>query len=365
MILYFEPREITMKPDRNSYTSLDFAGWKATDGLVIAPKFQRRGVWSSAKRSYLIDTIIRGLPIPPIYIRQRQSDDKTKTVREIIDGQQRISAVLDFLDGRYALSKSLNGAHAGKRFSQLAESDQDSIRDYSLNCETFVGLGDEAVLEIFARMNTYSVQLNAQELRNGRFFGRFKQTVYDLALEHNAFWLMHGIITDAGIARMSEAELVSELLIAQIDGQQDKKKSITDFYETYDDSFPDAKLHADRFRKVIDEIQLTFESELRNLEWRRRPMFYTLYCVVYDRIFGLPAKGGPRSGRTRKFSEDDRTKLFDAAVQLSEVLVQSKEAGGKGGEKYSQFVTASQRQTDNIGPRRSRFATLAKVAFGD
>ena len=52
------------------------------------------------------------------------------------------------------------------------------------------------VLEVFARLNTYSVALNKQELRNGRFFGLFKQSMYQLAYEHLEFWRRQRIRTN-------------------------------------------------------------------------------------------------------------------------------------------------------------------------
>src|SRR2546428_514680 len=88
------------KPDRSTYTPLDFSSWREAEGLSLTPKFQRRGVWTTPARSFLIDTLIRGLPVPPIYLRTTQSADRKRIVREVVDGQQRISAVLDFIDGK-------------------------------------------------------------------------------------------------------------------------------------------------------------------------------------------------------------------------------------------------------------------------
>ena len=93
----------------------------------------------------------------------------------------------------------------------------------------YQNIDDATVLEIFARINTYSVALNAQELRNGKYFGEFKKAVYALALRHLEFWRDTRVFTDAAIARMHEAQLVSELLVMQMDGLQDKKSSIEDF----------------------------------------------------------------------------------------------------------------------------------------
>ena len=52
------------------------------------------------KKSYLIDTLLKQMPVPPIFLRIAQTDNKKRIVREVIDGQQRISCVLDFIPGQ-------------------------------------------------------------------------------------------------------------------------------------------------------------------------------------------------------------------------------------------------------------------------
>lgn len=351
------------KPDRSSYTALDFEGWRAAGSLVITPKFQRRPVWSTAQRSYLIDTILRGLPIPPVFLRVRQSDDKKKTIREVIDGQQRISAVLDFVNGQYALSKALEGPNAGKRFPQLQPDDQDQIKEYPFACELFHGIDDPTVLEIFARLNTYSVQLNAQELRNGKYFGHFKKLIYELAREHLEFWRANRILSEQAIARMADAELVSELVVAQLLGMQDKKSSLDEAYERYEEAeVPARKDQQKRFRATLDAITDALGEQLRETEFKRRPMFYTLFCVVYHRLFGLPNTTSATSKRG-SLPESEALSLRDAALKLSSIVEGAKEADASVPPRYAAFVAASLRQTDNIKPRTQRFTTLYTLAF--
>src|SRR6266478_6125149 len=63
--------------------------------LDLTPQFQRRPVWTEEQSSYLIDTILSGLPIPEIYIRS-SSTPAGDTRYEVVDGQQRIRSVLVF-----------------------------------------------------------------------------------------------------------------------------------------------------------------------------------------------------------------------------------------------------------------------------
>lgn len=348
------------KPDRSNYTALDFIQWRESGVLELTPKFQRRGVWTTPARSSFIDTLIQSYPVPPLYLRVTQSSDKRKTVREVVDGQQRMSAILDFIDGKYALSRSLDGDYAGKRFDSLKEEYQDAIREYSFNTEVLYGLSDSEVLEIFSRLNRYSVRLNNQELRNGKWFGRFKQLSYSLAHEHIEFWRNHRIFTENGIARMLEVELTSELLILGLAGLQDKKNSIDNFYEKYDENFSDRDQAQKRFRTLIDDMERSVGQYLGDLEFRRPPLFYTLYGALYHHRYGVPEFdiASPKRAITKSDQED----LQSAITKLSE-LIASARADETVPQKYSQFVNACLRQTDNIQPRRTRLQTLYAEAF--
>lgn len=349
------------RPERSNYTCLDFNSWEEADTLSLSPKFQRRPVWSTSAKSFLIDTLLKGLPIPPIYLRIAQNKDRTRTIREVIDGQQRLRAVLDYYRDVYALSPSVSEEAPGKRFSQLTNEQQDAICTYGFICESFAGLADEQVLEIFSRLNTHSVKLNAQELRNGRYFGKFKRSVYKLALEHLTFWRESKIFTEQKIARMLEVELVSELVVAQMAGQQDKKISLDQYYMDNDEEFPTSRLQEVRFKATIDAITEALGDQLAASQFRRSPLFYTLYCVVFHRLFGLPTTTLP-SPKSKKLEVKARRGLSQAVEKLSILIVNAKD-GMEVPKKYLKFVSACLTQTDNIHPRETRFAVLYEEAF--
>lgn len=348
------------KPERSVYTPHDFLQWRDGGSLELTPKFQRRGVWSAAARSYFIDTLLRSMPVPPIYVRMSQSKGTSRMVREVIDGQQRVAAVMDFVDGKYRLSRSLRAAWSGKSYKDLTPSEKQSVSTHSFSTEIFHGISDSEVLEIFARLNTYSVPLNSQELRNGRYFGLFKQTMYELAREHLEFWRRHKIFTERGVARMLEVELTSELMIAQEYGMQDKKKSIDEFYAKHDEDYPHKARNENRFRSVIDEIGELFSDGLTETEFSRVPLFYTLFCAVYHRHYGLPESSidTPKKSMTKS----ERTALVDAVQRLSDLIKARREAESVP-PRYERFVEACLRQTDNIRPRQIRLQAVYNRAF--
>lgn len=349
------------KPRRAEYTPLDFAQWKAGNSLSLSPKFQRRGVWKPAARSFFVDSLLRGMPVPPIYLREMQSPERNRVIREVVDGQQRVSAVLDFMEGKYRLAKSLKGTWAGKTFSGLSTEEQDRVTTYPFSVEVFHGIADLDVLEIFSRLNTYSVSLNKQELRNGRFFGRFKQSVYSIAYEHLEFWRRHEIFTEQSIARMLEAEFVSEVFIAFLAGMQDKKKSVDSFYDKYDEAFSDQDRIEKRFREVTDELTEAIGDALSGTVFKRPPLLYTLFCVIYHHRYGLPSTALPTPKKA--LSNDNRLALREAVESLSS-RVESARAGEEVPSRYAAFVNACLQQTDNIRPRETRFKALFDAAFG-
>jgi hypothetical protein len=350
------------KTEKAVYTPNDFLLFRENGVLEITPKFQRRPIWKTAARSYFIDTMLRGMTVPPLYFRLTQDLTKKRMIREVVDGQQRVRSVLDFISDGYRLSKTLKAPWAGKKFSMLTEREQLQITSFSFSTEIFKGISDKQVLEVFCRLNMYGVPLNKQELRNGQFFGLFKQTSFELALTYLQFWRQHKIFSEQSIARMLEVELTSELLIAGVKGMQDKKSSIDTCYSEWEEAYPTQDRDEKRFEETMAALSETFTGDvLRESAFRRPPLFYTLYCVVYHHLFGLPEI--TRVSPKKKLVADERESLREAVENLSEKILDAKDPGKETPPKYKQFVFACQRQTDNIQPRKIRFNSLYDEAF--
>ena len=221
------------KPERSVYTAQDFLLWRENGILDLNPEIPKKRCVDACSAFILYRHNTAVPVIPPIYIRVTQSSDKKRRVRQIVDGQQEFFMCFGFYRRQVPPISWPTRSLEGKTCDELTIDEQDRIRNYSFAAEIFQGISDREVLEIFSRLNTYSVQLNAQELRNGRFFGEFKNCVYSLAYEHLEFWRRHRIFTERNIARMMEVELTSELVVTQLAGMQDKKKTIDLFYSKF------------------------------------------------------------------------------------------------------------------------------------
>ena len=127
------------------------------------PKFQRRYVWPEKLASRLIESILLNVPIPPCYLAQ-DSDYKL----DVIDGQQRIFSIYRYIDNQFRLRDlEVRTDLNGKSFFQLSPAIQRQIQTYTLRCVIVTNHSDpELKFEVFERLNTSTVPLNAQELRN-------------------------------------------------------------------------------------------------------------------------------------------------------------------------------------------------------
>jgi hypothetical protein len=363
---------MSFEPTLTNYVTFDLLSWQEQGVLTLSPKFQRRSVWKPVAKSYFIDTLLRGFPAPPIHIRLT-TDFKRGAVREVVDGQQRLRSVFDFIAGKFRIGRQIQGDWSNKTYTQLSDQQRNQLLGYKFQIYQYQDIDDRTVLEIFARINTYSVALNAQELRNGRYFGYFKTTVYSLGLDYLQLWKSMGLFSDSSIARMNEAELVSELLVAQLDGLQDKKASLDDFYSHLEDEWADEPVSwiwrksekptqwlsrqrcEDRFRKTMDSIQDAVGEILPLSEFSRVPLFYSLYNAVYHRLYGLP--GFARPTPAHALDLDSRLRLREVVEQLSELVADKTPPDDLRGWRRD-FIIAAARQTDNIGPRRRRLEII-------
>jgi hypothetical protein len=276
--------------DSRAYSINDFIEWNDKKQLQLSPKFQRKSIWTDDAKSYLMDTIIRGKPIPKIFIRQTINVDTRQSIREVVDGQQRLRTIISYLNDGFVISKKHNEKYGGYFFSQLGNIDPDiqsQILNYELAVDLLVNLPDNEILDIFSRLNSYSVTLNEQEKIHANHFSQFKIVVDSLAHKFNDFWTENKLLTNQKVLRMEDATLVADLVIAMLEGIQSKKQ-IKSFYNKYEREFDyditDITYKFDMTMYLIKEI---FNEGLKKTEFKRIHLFYTLFTSFYHTLFGI------------------------------------------------------------------------------
>jgi uncharacterized protein with ParB-like and HNH nuclease domain len=291
----------TITTTKTIYKVSDFVSWQRSRTLVLSPEFQRRPVWKSGAKSFLIDTIVRGFPIPIIFIRDIRTNSQTfEPNREIIDGQQRLRTVLSFIDPEllsdftprdiFTVTKTHNAEIAGKSFKEISSDLQQKILDYEFNIHVLpTWVDDRDVLQIFRRMNSTSYALKPQELRNSQYFGEFKTSMYLLAAQQLNRWRSWRTFTEDEISRMEEVELTSEIALVMLNQQIEGKSSprIDKVYDKYDEDYPERLVIEERFSVVMDSIEEKIGKDMNDLPFGNKRLIYSLITVFYDLLYGI------------------------------------------------------------------------------
>lgn len=176
--------------------------------LILQPDFQRYYVWDDIKASRLIESALLEIPLPTIYLSE-ENDNKTY----VIDGQQRLTSFDSFISGTFPDGSvfKLRGLKAftelnKKMFSELSTEIQDKILQFTVRTITFLRQsGNDLKFEIFERLNTGSVALNDQELRNCVYRGKYNQLLKEMS-EFSDFKYLTGLTKPD--RRMADIELV-------------------------------------------------------------------------------------------------------------------------------------------------------------
>jgi hypothetical protein len=155
--------------------------------LTLAPEFQRNAIWPRVAKAYLIDTILNDRPIPLLFFQRAASAQTGLPSYAVIDGQQRLRAIFEFIDDRFRLATGPKKTmYSKKRFSELPPSLQKRILNYDLVVEELSGYSENDIRDMFVRINRYVVQLSPQELRHAKGSGKFHNFVEDLG--RDTFW---------------------------------------------------------------------------------------------------------------------------------------------------------------------------------
>ena len=100
--------------------------------LEMKPPFQRNPVWVTRQKSFLIDTILNRYPIPEIYM-QETTDSLGNAKYIIVDGQQRIRSVIDFLSGKFVIDEKDSPSFNGASFEELTDDYKKQFFQYNFH----------------------------------------------------------------------------------------------------------------------------------------------------------------------------------------------------------------------------------------
>ncbi|MBW8060002.1 MAG: DUF262 domain-containing protein [Solirubrobacterales bacterium] len=267
-----------MKRRPNTQSLQWFVDRNAAGELNLDPPFQRRSVWSLDYQRYFIDTIIRGYPAPPIFLEIEIKPGRP-TKHNVLDGKQRISAVLEFMDGKFHLAgyQTAEG-HEDAFWEDLPEGMREEFVHYDFAVEEIRQASDAELRDAFDRLNRNVARLKPQELRHAQFPGVFLTRMEDLAL--NRFWTEMRIFSRTDLRRMRDVEFVSELFLLTMHGVLEGKAEIIDnFYAEYVAKIPDEEDHLAAFDRILDFLR-SLKLDWRKTRWHNLTDLYSLWGAL-------------------------------------------------------------------------------------
>ena len=235
------------------------------------PKFQRRYVWTNRLASRLIESILLNVPIPPCYLAQDR-DFKL----DVIDGQQRIYSIYRYVENQFKLRNldvltDLNE----KQFFQLPPKLQRRIETYTLRCVIVTNDSDPDIrFEVFERLNTSTVPLNPQELRNSISRGSLNDLLGELAVHSSWLKILNRKQPDR---RMRDEELILRFFgfyIHGLDSYRTPQKRWLNYVADRGRDYSEEEIRklSSAWRKTIRNCLIVFEPEecFRRLPLTRR-----------------------------------------------------------------------------------------------
>lgn len=348
-----------MKIDEGNYSITEIVDWFRDRVLVVNPDYQRGGgLWPAAAKSYFIDTIIRGFPFPKVYFHERVDKASKKPKREIVDGQQRITTIVEFVDGKFPLGRNAR-EYANLRFDDLPGDVQDDFLAYTISVDVIRNADQSEILQMFRRMNAYTLPLNESEKRHSEFFGEFKDWVNGLLDREGRILSDWNVLTSRQIVRMGDAEFVADVALALDEGVvSTSPKKLRDLYRKNDDEFAEMAAFDEKvsgtFRTIVENL-----SGIQGTYATKSHVFHSLICALVHNKFGLP-NGQESIGLASEnsyFTDADRAV---ASIRRLAAAHEEKDIG-----EFSEYVRAAS-EGGNRGPQRAiRIKWLCRALRGE
>jgi hypothetical protein len=268
--------------ERVDYQSLiiqDFANLEKSDELNLNPWYQRRSVWTESQKSYLVNTLLERKPIPAIYIRHSLDLEKGKSIKEVVDGQQRTRAILGYLKNEFSAA---HPEHLKRvKYESLTKSQKQNYLLTPVPVGYLQGADDRDVIDIFARINSVAKSLNSQEKRNAEFSGYFKQACTRESVKRLEFWRSYSIFSSNDISRMSEVQFISDVIINMLDGLTSlSSPKLNKYYKHYDNEFDRADEISKRLDHIFDILINLEPASIKETIFNRPPLFFSLMLVI-------------------------------------------------------------------------------------
>ncbi|MEO8232921.1 MAG: DUF262 domain-containing protein [Ignavibacteriota bacterium] len=231
----------------------------------LQPDFQRGKVWSPEKSRKLLDTIYKRWDIPKVYLNVVDEENF-----EVIDGQQRLTAILKFYDDDLALPNETENI-GGLTYQQLEDRIKDRFDDYEIDLVLISEATEEEIRDLFLRLQLGTPTNTAERLN--AISGSMTSFVKKLA-GHNFF--KNKVVLKNN--RLAHFAVVAQLTQLSLDGIRNVKfKDLSEFFK-FNKNFNDASKEGKLIRSLINEADKIFIE--KNKVFRNRALIVSFFVLL-------------------------------------------------------------------------------------
>ena len=273
---------VQIKPSVTNPTIADIYQLIKEEKLVLQPEFQRKFVWTKDHQEAFIDTILSGLPFPEIYVSEGGVDiDKLRTTRLVIDGQQRLTTIRNYIEGKF--SQSLTAIPS---FKSLKDDKKQDFLSYQIVMRDIGKVDEQTTREIFRRINLTKFKLDDVEIHNAIYDGQFIQAA-KVVLE-SIDLAQYGVLRESEFTRMADLHFILLVMSTLENGgyfAQDREvePKVAEFNDEYASKDDMVTLLGGAFR-IIKDLDLPVDSM-----WFRKSNFFTIVVEIARNIDSLPS----------------------------------------------------------------------------
>lgn len=337
-----------MRINNNNYSVAELLEMLERRELIINRDYQRgSGLWPSGARSYFVDTILEEYPFPKLYMYEFMDRDASRLRKELVDGQQRLLTIKDFAEGKFRLSGDTR--YAGNRFQDLDDEQQEKFMTYVVSVDVVRNATRGEILQMFRRMNAYTLPLNEAEKRHSSFYGEFKWFINNISDEINEFLTEFQVFTSRQIVRMADAELLTDCVLAMERGIISTSPSdLRSVYKKHDDGYEQEHSVGEMIRDAVRFIATDLEP-LRGTHMMKPYALHSLLTALIHARHRIPAIETQVSG---SFGNSYCADIEQTASKLVE-LAQAHEAKETEGQ-HALYVWGCLAGTNRAGRRAAR-----------
>ena len=284
------------------------------DNFKVDETYQRPpDAWSNKDKQCFIDTILRNEPVPLFFINEKDEDGKK--VNYIVDGQQRINCILDFYDGKIALSKVFSAPELdGKKYKDLPSKLQGKFLDYSLAFKMMSNYDDERVRMIFSRLQRGKA-LRIGEKLNAKP-GKIVEVMRKIA-NHDFIAKSIGI---KGQRYQTYEDVARIMYFEKFGAKKCGTDEINEFFDTYKDLDFDSVVYK-KVINVLNYLLKCFPADPGDYQYFNKHVWVlTVYTAISELKDGYALNG--KENDVRAITENFHDKVYSEVWRDSDSSLQ-------------------------------------------